>query len=169
MLLVDGIRRASLRDGFTEHAWLEPGQVYAVDVELPPLAVTIPAGHALRFSVAPSNYDRFDVNMQDGSDLSDDADAAPTSATIRLHVGQTYPSCVSLPYADAFAPTDFNADGVTDLGDIEQFANCLAGPCQYCPAGECSGRDYYVKDLDYDGDVDLTDFANLQTAFLPTP
>lgn len=169
MLLVDGIRRASLRNGFTRHEWLEPGTVYAVEVRLPPVAVTIPAGHALRISVAPSNYDRFDVNMQDGSDISDEPGTTPIVATVRLHVGPQHPSHVSLPLADARAPSDFNADGGTDITDFERFVNCWAGPGVFCPSGECERADFYAADLDYTGAVDLADFAALQRAAGPAP
>lgn len=162
MLLVDGIRRASLRNGFTQHEWLAPSTLYEVAVELPPVAVTIPAGHALRFSVAPSNYDRFDVNMQDGSDISDESSAMPVVASVTLHTGPTYPSRVSVPLADARAATDLNADGATDADDLAWFAVCFFGPTEYCPTGNCARADLYAADLDFDGDADLADLASVQ-------
>ncbi len=169
MLLVDGIRRASLRNGFTQHEWLEPGTVYAVPVELPPVAVTIPAGHALRISVAPSNYDRFDVNMQDGSDISDEPDATPVVATVRVHMGPQHPSHIRLPLADARAPSDFNADGVVDVRDFTLFASCFAGPGVFCPAPECERGGFHAADLDYSGDVDVGDLAVFQRAVVAAP
>ena len=166
MLLVDGIRRASLRNGFTAHEWLQPapaGTVYAVDVELPPVAVTIPVGHALRISVGPSNHDRFDVNMQDGSDFSDDPDAVAQVATIQLHVGPSHPSRVSLPVADARVPTDLTSDGMTDLSDFAFFFACLAGPDVFCPDLSCQQATFYACDFDHDGDVDMRDYGTFLT------
>ena len=97
LLLVDGIRRASLRESYSERKLLEPGVTVRVSVTLPPVAVTIPAGHRLRLVVAPSNYDRFDVNMQDGSSLSDDSGATATVATVDLLVSSDSPAVLELP------------------------------------------------------------------------
>ncbi len=101
LLLVDGIRRASLRDSFAQPQWLAPGAPVRVAVELPPLAATIPAGHALRISVAPSNYDRFDVNMQDGSSFSNDPAATATPAAVTFCLGGERASCLDLPVLPA--------------------------------------------------------------------
>ena len=97
LLLVDGIRRASLRDSSSERKLLQPGVPVRVTVTLPPVAATIPIGHALRISVAPSNYDRFDVNLQDGSSLSDDPGATATTGTVTLLLDSSYPSTLDLP------------------------------------------------------------------------
>lgn len=97
MLLVDGALRASLRNGFAARELLSSGEVYTLEVTLNPVAATIPAGHRLRVIVASSNYDLFDKNMQDGSNLSDDAGATPVAATVRLETNSQYPSCLFLP------------------------------------------------------------------------
>ncbi len=99
MLIVDGARRASLRESYTSRAWLVPGQAVAVTVDLPPVAVTIPAGHRLRALVAASNYDRYDRNMQDGSALSDEEGATATAAAVDLLVDLDHPSALVLPVA----------------------------------------------------------------------
>jgi putative CocE/NonD family hydrolase len=96
MLLVDGIRRASAqRDAKRE--LLAAGTTVAVDVELPPVAVTIPAGHGLRVYVSSSNYDRFDVNLQDGSALSTDAGARAVRANVRVWTSARDVSRLDLP------------------------------------------------------------------------
>jgi predicted acyl esterase len=100
LLLVDGIRRASLRDSFSQRQLLAPGVAVRVPVELPPVAVTIPAGHALRVSVAPSNYDRFDVNVQDGSSFSDEPGATATLATVTTLLDAQHPSYLDLPVVE---------------------------------------------------------------------
>ena len=97
LLLVDGIRRVSLRDSLAERRLLEPGVPVRVAVTLPPLAATIRAGHRLRVSLAPSNYDRFDVNMQDGSSLSDERGAVATVATVELLLGRDRGATLDLP------------------------------------------------------------------------
>ncbi|MCC6487515.1 MAG: CocE/NonD family hydrolase [Candidatus Hydrogenedentes bacterium] len=115
MLLVDGIRRASLRNSFETREPLNTGTVYEIVVDIPPVSVTIPAGHRLRVLVGPSNYDRFDKNMQDGSNLSDESGATPVSAQVNLHFSQAYPSAVTLPVVPAGPDTD--GDGHPDSVD----------------------------------------------------
>lgn len=136
MLLVDGIRRASLRNTFETRELLSPGTVYEVEVALPPVSVTIPAGHHLRVLVAPSNFDRFDKNMQDGSDLSDETGAVATPANVTLHMSPSHPSALTLPVVPASADSD--GDGMPDsfeqmiidhdpADDIETLADVLPG------------------------------------------
>ncbi|MCC6795184.1 MAG: CocE/NonD family hydrolase [Candidatus Hydrogenedentes bacterium] len=115
MLIVDGIHRASLRNGFETREPLSDGVVYEVEVDLPPVSITIPAGHRLRVLVGPSNYDRFDKNMQDGSDLSDESGAVATTAQVTLHLSQTHPSSLTLPVVAP--PVDSDGDGHPDTAD----------------------------------------------------
>lgn len=97
LLLVDGIRRASLRDSFSDRKLLTPNAPVRVTVTLAPISVTIPAGHRLGLLVAPSNFDRFDVNPQDGSSLSDEPGAAATPAEITVFLGGEPGSYLDLP------------------------------------------------------------------------
>lgn len=130
MLLVDAVRRASLRLGFTTRQWLAPDQDYEVPVDLPPVAVTIPVGHRLRLYVASANYDRFDVNQQDGSNLSDEPGATPIAATITLTTDAARPSRLILPVISPPEP-DGDADGLPDWWEIHYFGNALsAGPAE---------------------------------------
>lgn len=115
MLLVDGIRRASLRNSFETREPLSTGTVYEIVVDIPPVSVTIPTGHRLRVLVGPSNYDRFDKNMQDGSDLSDESGAAAMSAHVTLRFSQAHPSALTLPVVPAGPDTD--GDGHPDSVD----------------------------------------------------
>ncbi|MBX7257168.1 MAG: CocE/NonD family hydrolase [Candidatus Hydrogenedentes bacterium] len=97
ILITDGIQRVSLAANPSSRATLAPGTIYDVTVSLYPTAVTIPAGHRLGLLVASSNFDRYDVNMQDGSDLSDDAGAVATAASVTFHLDATHPSRLVLP------------------------------------------------------------------------
>lgn len=95
--LCESVRRASLRNTYTMREWLSPGVVYAIPVSLPPISATIAAGHRLRVMIAPSCSDEFDVNMQDGSALSDTPGAVATPGTITIHTNAVYASRVVLP------------------------------------------------------------------------
>lgn len=114
MLIVDSIKRVSLRNGYTAKQPLTPGTIYAVDVDLPSVALTIPAGDRLRVLVAPSNFDRFDKNMQDGSSLSTSATAVSTAATVQVVLDAAHASTIALPTTSAVvaapaAPTKLTA------------------------------------------------------------
>ncbi len=113
MLIVDSIHRGSLRNQYTSRDMLSSGTVYAVDVTLPSVAITIPAGDRLRVLVEPSNYDRFDANMQDGSSHSDDPGAKAIAGTVQLLLDAAHPSTLDLPVVGAgtapSAPTALTA------------------------------------------------------------
>ena len=96
-LLVDAIRRASLSASLSSRQLLSPGVPVRVAVDLPSVAVTIPPGHRLRADLAASNYDRFDVNLQDGSSLSDAPGGTPTPATVTLLLDRDHPATLDLP------------------------------------------------------------------------
>lgn len=113
VLLVEGVRRLSLRNGFALREWLQAGTVYEAEITLPPLAATLPPGHRLGVFVSAANFDRFDVNFHDGSDLSDEPGASSVVAALTLHTGGLHPSRLVLPTAAVPEP-DSDADGLPD-------------------------------------------------------
>ncbi len=56
-------------------------------------------------------------------------------------------------------PGDLNGDGVVDSADLAAFGGCMAGPQNAAPPGCASA------DQSGDGDVDLADYATLQSAW----
>ena len=95
MLVTDGIRRASLRNGFEKHEPLEAWKVYELDVDLWSTSLVFNKGHHIRFAVSSSNAPRFEPNPNTG-------DPHPTGgksrvATNTLHVSGQYPSRILLP------------------------------------------------------------------------
>jgi hypothetical protein len=100
-LISDGIRRASLRNTFSEREFLEPGVAYEVPVEMWPASALIPAGHQLGLIVAPANYELWDANPQDDSSFSDEEGATPTMANIRVLMDAAHPSRLTLPVLEA--------------------------------------------------------------------
>ncbi len=121
MLIVDSAHRVSLRSNYTTRSLLTSGTAYAVDVDLPSIAITIPAGDRLRVEIAPSNYDRFDKNMQDGSSLSTQTGAVATVATIQILLDSAHQSTIALPVTSAVptppaAPTNLVATAVSTSG-----------------------------------------------------
>lgn len=65
-------------------------------------------------------------------------------------------------YADppCYGPGDVDGDAIVGLGDLEAFAECMAGPDAGPPPG-CDPNAFGRADLDDDGDADVQDFAGL--------
>jgi predicted acyl esterase len=107
MLVTDGVRRASLRNGFEKDEPLEPGKVYELEVDIWSTSLVFNKGHRIRVAVSSSNSPRFEPNPNTG-------DPHPTAgksrvATNTLHVSERYPSRILLPvYAggDSERPSD---------------------------------------------------------------
>ena len=81
----------------------------------------------------------------DGSDIED-----------LVTMSAFYPKGIAL---DLRLPGDCDGDGDITLSDHGWFVGCMAGPGASFAAG-CS-----CADLNYDGYIDLADFAALQAAF----
>jgi predicted acyl esterase len=94
MLVTDGIRRASLRNGFETPEFLESGMVVEVNVDLWSTSLIFNKGHRIRVAVSSSNAPRFEPNANSG-------DPHPVGktriATNTLYVSQEHPSAILLP------------------------------------------------------------------------
>ncbi len=67
--LADSIIRARFRAGFDAERFMQPGEVYKVEIELPPISNQFAAGHRIRVDIASSNFPRFDVNPNTGEPM----------------------------------------------------------------------------------------------------
>ena len=100
LLVTDGIRRASLRNGYEKHEPLEPGEVYELEVDLWSTSLIFNKGHRIRVAVSSSNAPRFEPNPNTG-------DPHPVLgksriATNQLHLSEKHPTRIILPiYQDS--------------------------------------------------------------------
>ena len=67
--LGDSIRRVRFRDGYQSEELMEPGKIYAVQIELPPVSNLFKKGHRIRLDISSSNFPRFDVNPNTGEPI----------------------------------------------------------------------------------------------------
>jgi putative CocE/NonD family hydrolase len=67
--LTDSICRARYRGYRREPDFVEPGEIYAFELELYPTANVFEPGHRIRLDVSSSNYPRYDVNHNTGDEL----------------------------------------------------------------------------------------------------
>jgi predicted acyl esterase len=95
MLVTDGIRRASLRDGFTGRQPLVRGRVYEVEVDLWSTSLVFNEGHRIRVAVSSSNAPRFEPNANTGE--AHLAAGKTRVATNTVYLSAAHPSHVLLP------------------------------------------------------------------------
>jgi putative CocE/NonD family hydrolase len=91
----DGIVRARYRDGMDAPAPIEPGRVYAYEIDLFATSYLVAAGHRIRVDVSSSCFDRYDRNPNTGLPLG--RSATTVVADQAIHHGPGTPSCIRLP------------------------------------------------------------------------
>ncbi len=105
-IIGESFLRLHCRQGFTiaDTAYMNPGEVYEIELEFEHLAHTFSAGHQLRIVVTSSNYPRFNRNSNTGGAMypngNIDTLVNPLIAMNTLYFGQIYPSSIILPIAD---------------------------------------------------------------------
>jgi hypothetical protein len=93
--LEDSIRRTRFRDGFDGEKMMEPGEIYEVQIELPPVSNLFKKGHRIRLDISSSNFPRFDVNPNTGEPIG--RHTRSQRATNSVYTDATHPSHVVLP------------------------------------------------------------------------
>jgi len=66
MNLTEGLLRVRYRDSWERPAPMVPGEVYAITIELYPIAKLFCPGHRLRLDISSSNFPHLDVNPNSG-------------------------------------------------------------------------------------------------------
>ena len=69
MNITDGILRARYRDRPDQQIFMEPGEIYDIEVVPFPTANMFKKGHRIRLDISSSNFPRFDVNPNTGEPL----------------------------------------------------------------------------------------------------
>ncbi len=93
--LDETIQRVRYREGYDREAFMEPGQVYELEVSPMTTSAWIGAGHRIRIEVSSSNFPRFARNLNTGGDNW--ADSVPVVAHNVIHHSTDYPSQIRLP------------------------------------------------------------------------
>ena len=98
-MVTDGIRRASLRNGYEKHEPLVAGEVYELEVDLWSTSLVFNKGHQIRIAVSSSNSPRFEPNPNTG-----DPHPIPGKsrvATNTVHLSKMRPSRIVFPIHQA--------------------------------------------------------------------
>jgi len=95
ILITDGILRMRNRNGFDHWEFMNPGEVYEIEVDLWSTSYVWNTGHKIRVAVSSSNYPRFKANPN-----TDDPMAANTTYNVAentLYFDSSHQSCLLLP------------------------------------------------------------------------
>lgn len=69
MNLADGILRCRYREGFDHEVIMTPGEIYPIEIILPPTSNLFQKGHSIRLDISSSNFPRFDLNPNTGEPM----------------------------------------------------------------------------------------------------
>ena len=95
MNLVDSIIRTRYRDSWEREELMVPGEVYQVQIRIPPTSNLFTPGHRIRFEISSSNFPRFDRNPNTGEPVGQHTHAIVARNTV--YCDRDRPSHVTLP------------------------------------------------------------------------
>jgi putative CocE/NonD family hydrolase len=93
--LDETIQRVRYREGYDRQVFMEPGQVYEVEVSSMSTSNFFAPGHSLRIEVSSSNFPRFTRNLNTGGKNYDETTGVV--ANNEVHHSAEYPSHIRIP------------------------------------------------------------------------
>jgi putative CocE/NonD family hydrolase len=93
--LDETIQRVRWREGWDHQVFMQPGQVYKVDLSPLTTSNAFLPGHRIRVEISSSNFPHFERNLNTGGNNYDEKD--PLVAHNVIHHGPRYPSVIVLP------------------------------------------------------------------------
>ena len=105
MLITDGILRMRNRNGLDHWEFMEPGEVYEVEVDLWSSSYIWNTGHRIRVAVSSSNYPRFLSNPNTADSIL--GNSTYNIAENTLYMDSSHPSCIIFPNIDPSYNLDF--------------------------------------------------------------
>lgn len=95
ILMSDGVRRGRFVAGFDARRPLTAGKPALFEIELGPLALRVPRGHALRVALSGSSAPRYEPNPNVATALA--ANPIPTKTTLTILRDREHPTRIELP------------------------------------------------------------------------
>jgi predicted acyl esterase len=95
MLITDGILRMRNREGANHWEFMEPGEIYEVEIDLWSTSYIWNTGHRIRIAISSSNYPRFLANPNTVDSMAQNTTYNIAQNTIYLD--SDHPSCIILP------------------------------------------------------------------------
>jgi putative CocE/NonD family hydrolase len=84
------------RNGFEREELMDPGQTYAIEIELQPTSNRFMPGHRIRLDISSSNFPLWDANRNTGEPLGRERGTLVAHQTV-FH-DRDRPSHVALPF-----------------------------------------------------------------------
>jgi len=97
--LVDSILRLRYRDSWESEKLMTPGEVYPIQISLPPTSNLFGRGHRIRLDISSSNFPRFDLNPNTGEPMG--RHTHTVAAHNSVYLDRDHPSQVILPVIPA--------------------------------------------------------------------
>ncbi len=113
LLLAEGIRRGRFLAAADTITPLEPGAVALFEVDLGPIAVVLPPGHALRVAIAGTSSPRYEPDPGVADPI---ASAVPQPTRLTIYRDASRPSAVVLPIARGTPPGAADGTSLADAG-----------------------------------------------------
>ena len=95
MLVTEGIRRMRFRNGVSREEMMNPGQPYAITIDLTNTAITFLKGHRVRLIISSSNSPKYSLNLNDGGPMYKKGNAVVAINTV--YADARHPSALILP------------------------------------------------------------------------
>ncbi|MCZ6727627.1 MAG: CocE/NonD family hydrolase [Acidobacteria bacterium] len=93
--LDETIQRARFREGYDRQVFMEPGEVYELEVSPLSTSALIDQGHRLRVEISSSNFPRFARNLNTGGNNWEDVEGVVAHNSV--HHSAEHPSQIRLP------------------------------------------------------------------------
>ena len=146
MILRDNIFRMRFRDGFTvdDTSFIELGEIYEIEIELPNTAHTFLPGHKIRVDITSSNYPKFNNNMNDAGEMYVAGDTL--IATNKVYHDLAYASYV-----------EFNVDNASVVDEaIKTGFSVFPNPVS-------TGRDFQVASSEKINSISIYNIMGVET------
>jgi predicted acyl esterase len=98
----DGIRRGRFVAGYDLIRPLTPGVPTLFEVELGPIALRLPVGHAVRVAISAASSPRYELNPNTIAPLA--SEPKPIATTLSIYRDEAYPSRIELPLLRGSVP-----------------------------------------------------------------
>jgi uncharacterized protein len=110
MLITDGILRMRNREGVDHWQFMQPAEIYEIEVDLWSSSYIWNTGHQIRVSISSSNYPRFLANPNTSDGIHQNTTYSIAQNTI--HFGENTPSRIILPHVSQSPENNFQTHQV---------------------------------------------------------
>lgn len=139
ILMSDGVRRGRFVGGYDARRPLTPGKPALFEIELGPLALRVPRGHALRVALSGSSAPRYEPNPNVATALA--MSPTPVKTTLTIFRDRQHPTRIEFPLFSGKLTSAVAPVVVPDAGVPIRDAAVVAMPAQDAAVRPSEPRD----------------------------